>query len=230
VLGPASHFERDMISNSTIQKAIQKALGGCLLPLGFKKEKDGFSRWDGGIYTYIACPVHGLGRAVPFGQMGFRETQKIFQSFMHDPSLPSPDASVDVQIDYAYFARNWSAAMQCLSNEDLPAFLAKLKDFILLQLYPVLDNLRSEEEVLDLYLRKDETNPKDFEPPTRFSYSVALTGLILARLVAYEQYQRLKTRYSELIAQISDPVLAARIKALISYLDQPALAPLSGGA
>jgi hypothetical protein len=216
------------LTSKKLEKAVQKALIEWFSPLGFVREDNGgCGRWENDRYTYIACIVSRVGgenRVLPFGQMGFKETKEIYQAFMHDKNLPSPNISVDLQVGYAHFMHDWRARMLCESVEELDAFLKELHDFIFNKLYPTLSAFTEPRQVLELYLKKNE-DPRDFALPAWSGYGSALTGLILARLYAPENYAELKVRYHPII----DPLLPEykeRAMKLIAYLDQEELTPL----
>jgi hypothetical protein len=195
-----------------------------LAPLGFKSASSGgVERWHGDRYDYIGCVVNRIGeenRICPFGQMGWGSRKKIYSHFMSDDPVESEKIAVDVQIEYSDFLRNFNAAMRCQNDDDLESFFAELKAFVLDRLYPALMAYATPQQVLALYLKKDENDRHSFEPPSWFGLSSALTGLILARLHAPERYEALKLRYRPQFSE-ADPSTLARAERLIAYLDQP---------
>lgn len=218
-----------VIPAKKLEKQVQKSLQQWLEPLGFKLESNGgCGRWHGDVYTYIACVVNrigGINRVSPFGQMGFSHTQKIYSAFMSNSPEESNKTAVDLQVPYAYFARSWSADMRCQHEEELEEFLATLRNFTLERLYPTLTAYADPKRVLDLYLKRDETDKMCMDLPKWSGYSSALTALILARLHAPEKYGELKTRYMPSIEPLI-PEYKERAMKLITYLDQKELSPL----
>jgi hypothetical protein len=206
-----------------LEKSIEKALLEWLLPLGFYAEDGGgCARWKDDVYVYIGCVVTrigGVNRVKPVGQMGFKSSQRIYQAFMHDKSLPSPNRSVDLQADYAHFARSWSEDMRCQSVEDLDVFLDGLRVFVLEKLYPTLNSYTEPSQVVELYLKYDETNRACLDLPGWHGYSSALKALILARLYRAGVYESLRKRYQPVFEQLM-PEYKERVIKLITYLDQ----------
>ncbi|HET8730546.1 MAG TPA: hypothetical protein VFM34_05485 [Moraxellaceae bacterium] len=217
------------ITAKKLEKAIEKALVEWLSPLGFRAEQGGCSRWENDIYVYMGCVVTrigGINRVKPVGQMGFRSSQAIYQAFMHDRDIPSPDRSVDLQADYAHFARSWSSDMRCQSEEDLLAFLESLRIFVMEKLYPTLAAFSEPGAVVDLYLGYDEKDRHSLELPGWHGHGSALKALILARLYRPDAYEILKKRYQPIFEQLL-PELRERVTRLLAYLDQQVLSPVA---
>lgn len=213
-----------------LEKVVQKALIEWLSPLGFTLESNGgCGRWQGDIYTYIGCVVNrvgGLNRIRPFGQMGFLHRKKIFSAFMSDNQEESNKIAVDLQADYAHFMRSWNADMRCQNEEEVDEFLSALHSFVFDRLYPTLTAFADPIQVLDLYIKYDETNRTSFDLPGWSGHSSALTAMILARLHAPHEYPALKKRYQPIFDQLL-PEYKGRAEKLIAYLDQEKLANLN---
>ncbi len=218
------------IPTKKLEKVIDKKLLEWLEPLGFYAEDGGgCARWENDVYVYIGCIVTRIGGVNcirPFGQMGFKVTQRIFQAFMHDRNLHSPKMAVDLQADFAHFARNWTEDMHCQDEEDLNSFLGELRSFVLNKLYPTLTIYVEPRQVLDLYLEYDETDRRCLELPGWHGYSSALKALILARLYRVEVYASLRKRYQPIFEPLI-PEYKEQVSKLIAYLDQKELSPLT---
>lgn len=218
-----------VIAVRKLDKAICQAMLVWPAPHGFVAAAGGgVERWTGDRYDFLGCIVNRIGGRnciSPFGQMGFRDRKKIYSYFMSDDPDESNKIAVDVQLKYAHFVKDWNMDMHCQHTEDLDAFLVQLRSFVMEKLYPALASYETPEQVLALYLKKNEKDRKSFDPPSWFGYSSALTGLILARLHAPEHYVALKQRYSDHFDGLDADTLA-RTKKLIAYLDLPQLAPL----
>lgn len=214
-----------------LEKIVGKACLEWLKPLGFVLEENGgCGRWENDIYTYIGCVVvrvGGVNRIEPFGQMGFKDNQAIYQNFMLDKTLPIPDISVNLQAAYGNFMRDWNAYILCQHEEEVEATLVKLKAFIFDKLYPTLMRYTEPKLLLDLYIKHDETNKANFDLPVFKGYSSALTALIIARLHAPEHYETLKKRYEPIFERLLVPEYKERSANLIAYLDQNELTPLA---
>jgi len=212
-----------------LEKIVDKAMLEWFAPLGFvRASSGGVERWQGDRYDYLGCVVNrigGLNRVSPFGQMGWLHRKGIFSHFMSDDPAESNKIAVDVQLRYAHFMKDWTADMRCQHEEELEAFLPQLRNFVMGQLYPALMSYATPEQVLALYLKKNEKDRRSFDPPSWSGYSSALTGLILARLHGAEHYEALKRRYAGEFADL-DPDTLARANRLIAYLDQPGPLPL----
>lgn len=213
-----------------LERVVQKSLIEWLSPIGFTLEDNGgCGRRQGDMYTYIACIVTRIGganRVMPFGQMGFLHRKRIYSAFMSDDPDESNKIAVDLQVKYAHFTRDWNADMRCQYEEELDDFLESLRAFIMDKLYPTLMAYVEPRKLLELYLKKDETDPKGFDLPNGFDYSSALTALILARLHGPEHYAELKQRYKPVFAELTQPQNIERVGKLIAYLDQPELTPI----
>ncbi len=218
------------ITAKRLEQAIAKEMAVWLAPIGFARDDSGgFSRWQGDVYTYIACVVTrygGKNRVGPFGQIGFRHTRKIYTAFMSSDPDAANDIAVDLQVNYAYFVRNWTEDMECQTTEELPGFVSSLRDFILNNLYPTLLSVSEPRKVLDLYVKYDETNRTCLDLPGWSGYSSALTALVLARVHEPSLYPSLKKRYAPIFRQLL-PEIRARADRLIEYLDGGQLATLS---
>jgi hypothetical protein len=217
-----------VIAVRKLDKAISQALLEWLGPHGFvAAEGGGVERWQGNRYAFIGAVVNRVGgqnRISPFGQMGFAETQALYAHFMSDNPQESNKIAVDVQLKYAHFVKSWTADMLCQEIEQLDAFLAELRVFVLENLYPALQAYDSPEKILSAYLKKNEKDRRSFDPPSWFGFSSALTGLILARLYGPEHYATLKQRYAGEFEDLDEDKLA-RVRRLIAYLDHQGTLP-----
>lgn len=217
-----------VIAVRKLDKSISKALLEWLSPHGFMAaEGGGVERWQGNRYDFIGAVVNRIGgenRISPFGQMGFADRKKIHSHFMSDNLQESSKIAVDVQLKYAHFVKSWTVDMLCQEIEQLDAFLAELRFFVLERLYPALLVYDTPEKVLSAYLKKNEKDRRSFDPPSWFGFSSALTGLILARLHSPEHYPGLKQRYAGEFDGLDEEKLS-RAKRLIAYLDQPGVLP-----
>lgn len=218
-----------VLSVRKLDKAICQAMLDWLAPHGFVAAAGGgVERWQGDRYDFLGCVVNRIGGKnciSPFGQMGFGYIQNIYSHFMSDNPGESNKIAVDVQLRYAHFVKDWNKDMHCQHPEEVDAFLVQLRSFVMEDLYSTLASYKTPEQVLGLYLKKNEKDRKSFDPPSWFGYSSALTGLILARLHRPEQYGALKQRYSVQFDGLDDDT-STRAKKLVAYLDQPQLAPL----
>jgi hypothetical protein len=209
-----------------LDKTVDTAMLEWLSPLGFGRAgPGGVERWRGNRYDFLGCVVNRVGgenHVRPFGQMGFGHIQRVYSHFMSDDPAESNKIAVDVQLRYANFMKSWTAALRCQHEEELQEFLAKLRSFVMDELYPALMSYSTPEQVLALYINKNEKSPTDFDPPVWSGYNAAsaLTGLILARLHGEENYVALKRRYSGELADL-DVDTTARATRLIGHLDQP---------
>jgi hypothetical protein len=217
------------LSVSKLRSKVNKALLDWLSPLGFvPADSGGVERWTGERYDYIGCVVNRIGgenRVSPFGQMGFASTQVLYSHFMSDAPEESNKIAVDVQMEYADFMKDFTAALRCQSTDDFDSFLSDLKAFVMNRLYPALMACATPQQVFALYLKKDENDRRSFDPPSWFGLSSALTGLILARLYAPERYDAMKTRYQPQFDGVG-AIKLERAKRLMAYLDQPDPLPL----
>ena len=152
-----------------LHKIVNKSMLEWFTPLGFVgASSGGVERWQRDRYDYLGCVVNrigGMNRISPFGQMGFGHIQRLFSHFMSDDPTESNKIAVDVQLQYVNFTKDWTADMRCQHEEELEAFLPKLRNFVMDQLYPVLMSYATPEQVLALYLKKNEKSRTDFEPP-----------------------------------------------------------------
>lgn len=218
-----------VLSVRKLDKAICHAMLNWLAPHGFVAAAGGgVERWQGERYDFLGCVVNRIGGKnciSPFGQMGFGYIQKLYSHFMSDDPDGSNKIAVDVQLKYAHFVKDWNKDMHCQHTEELDAFLVQLRSFVMEELYSTLVSYKTPEQVLGLYLKKNEKDRKSFDPPSWFGYSSALTGLILARLHEPEQYAALKQRYSDQFDGLDDDT-STRAKKLVAYLEQRQLVPL----
>lgn len=211
------------IAVKTLRTRVNGALLEWFAPLGFRPASSGgVERWQGDRYDYIGCVVNRIGgenRITPFGQMGWGERKKIYSHFMSDDPAESNKIAVDVQIEYSDFMRDFNAAFRCQSADDVDEFLESLKSFVRDRLYPALMACATPRQVFAMYLKKDENDPRSFDPPGWSGASSALTGLILARLYAPEHYAAMKVRYQPQFVGLT-PETLQRAERLIAYLDQ----------
>ncbi|MEW9900654.1 hypothetical protein ABWL39_18725 [Chitinivorax sp. PXF-14] len=156
--------------------------------------------------------------------MGFAETQVLYAHAMSDSPQESNKITVNMQLKYAYFMKSWTAEMLCQEIEQLDAFLAELRVFVLEKLYPALQTYDSPEKIISAYLKKNEKDRRSFDPPSWFGCSSALTGLILARLYSPGYFPSLKQRYAGEFEGLDEEKLS-RGKRRIAYLDQPETLP-----
>ena len=207
-------------------KVVDHSMLEWFAPLGFVRlSGGGVERWKDDRYDYLGCVVNRIGgenRISPFGQMGWRHHQEIYAHFMSDDPVESNKIAVDVQLRYANFVRDWAIGMHCQHEEELQTFLSQLRSFVMDQLYATLTSYATPEQVLALYLKKNEKSRTNFDPPVWSGYSAAsaLTGLILARLHGPQHYETLKRRYAGEFAALDAETLA-RTDRLIHYLEQP---------
>lgn len=214
-----------------LDKAVSKALLNWLSPLGFVAAAGGgVERWLGNRYDFVGAVVNRIGgsnRVFPFGQMGFLDRKKIYSHFMSDDPEESNKIAVDIQLKYAHFMKDWTADMRCQESEQLEDFLALLRVFVMGELYPALCAFDTPQKVLAAYVKKNEKDRRNFDPPSWFGFSSALTGLILARLFGSEHYADLKQRYAGEFEDLDDDNLK-RLKRLIAYLDSQGALPALG--
>lgn len=222
-----------------LNKIVDQSLVEWLSALGFVLDKgvlggSSVYRWQGDIYNNICCQVMrigGINRIVPFGQMGFLHTQKIYTHFMADSPEDAEEfnqRAVDFQVGYQHYMKDWNAYIACQHEEELDAALATLKAFIFDYLYPMLTAYTTPEKLLPLYQKIDEDNPVSFNIPVFHGFSSALGVLILARLHNSALYAEFKKRYQPILYDPAEPPskLDERADRLIAYLDQKELTPL----
>ncbi len=211
-----------VIAVRKLDKAISQALLEWLSPHGFiAADGGGVERWRGNRYDFIGAVVNRIGgenRVSPFGQMGFLDRKGIYSHFMSEDPQESNKIAVDVQLKYAHFMKDWTADIKCQEVEDLEDCLVEVKTFVMGKLYPTLQGYDSPQKVLAAYLKKNEKDRRNFDPPGWKGYSSALTGLILARLYGQEHYAKLKERYAHEFEDLDEETLM-RAKRLIAYLD-----------
>lgn len=220
-----------MADLNRIEKATDKALYEWLNPLGFTQDNSGgCCRWEGDVFTYIACTFASYGDqndVRPFGQIGFRQSSQIYRFFMLDKDPALLDHAVSMTADYANFVNSYSDCLICNSMDEIGEFLEKLKLFVLNQLYPTLMKFTDPVTLVELYRQRDESQPKSFELPKWYGIQSAMTGIILARLFAPQHYDELLKRYRPLIDRLeANPEKYERAKKLLSYLESEPLPDL----
>lgn len=147
---------------------------------------------------------------------------------MSDDPAESNKIAVEFQADYGNYAKDWKAFIPCQNDEDVEKMLITLKTFIFDKLYPTLTRYATPEQVLDLYIKHDETNKANFDLPVFQGFSSALGALIIARLHAPQHYEKLKKRYQPVLDEVMYPPdnISEGITKLIAYLDQKELTPI----
>ena len=216
-----------MLTVNSLKKKVGDKLQSWFGPMGFEFENgvDGVElfRWKDNVYTSIACIINRIGghnRIIPLGQLGFRDTNEIYQRFMLDPDLPIPNRSVDLTIKYSNLENDWNAKITCNEEKELDDMYSKLQDAILEKLFPALTEYSDPNKLVKLYVEKNETDSSDLNLPAWHGYSSAVTGLILSKLYAPKYYETLKKRYEALFEkELSQEETRAKVDALISHLE-----------
>ena len=210
------------LAPARIEKAVDKHMLELLSPLGFVKGPDGGAfREQRDVYQYIAVVVQNIGgvnRITPFGQIGFKETNQVYNAAMYPNELPK-NSTADIQIDYCYFTKEWRSYLPCQTDEELPGLLVQITDFLVNRMLPCLETYSDPKKVLAAYIAKDEQDIHSCDPPRWKGYGTALQGLILARLYGNgTEYASLKSRYARFIDPLM-PHLKDSADKLIAYLD-----------
>jgi hypothetical protein len=206
-----------------LEGAITKRLTATLHEKGFAPaDGGGVERWQQGVYIFIGAVVTciaGVNRVEPFAQLGFRETQKIYNEYMWG-ELQEPRIAVDLQVSYCYFSGGkWGDHLRCQEENEVAGLLDRIGRLAAEKILPYLEQNADPRKVLDLYLRYDEKNVHSCDPPGWKGHSSALGALILARLYGPEHYAALKKRYAPVFAPLI-PDLKAKAMRLISYLER----------
>ena len=211
------------IPRSRLERHLNKLALSILQPLGFVSHEGGCLRKFDGAEQYFAISatdIGGINAVTPFGQTGLLQPFLISQAFLGPVRMAG-----QFQVDYPYFSGIPFKGRPCQTPADLPATEVWLRDFLLRQMLPCLEEYSKPLAILRAYLDHDETQKNTSDVLVWHGWASAATGLIYARLYGTEHYPGLRQRY----ARIFEPLLPEykdRVTSLLKYLDKRQLEAL----